>query len=480
VLQIKAGDQRSYMLFGRFSFFFFFCIYTSLYGDFEKFQSHFSAPVQQFKSKKDLKFQRELKQEWKGYKTIRNKGFYASAKLKEIPKREVTPVKKIGPLVFIENDSNNSLTKQTLPSLPFNGDTKVDFFGLKLYLSVNTIIKEAKFYPYNQDGIASYFSGVVTSNYKDLIKEIKLIKKTYHLNDWGVYQLLDKLSLVIYKYDDERELFKWFFFQKLGYNVKIALAGEHVYSIYEIKQKLYNSVSVKYRKKEYFFLTKKAPFDGLVYIHKEIYNQNAKALDLRLKTLPLLKQDYKTKKITFDEYKKKYTVSFTYNKNMIDFYHTYPQTEFSIFLNAPMERITYNSLVKSLKDHINGMKTNVALNFLLHFVQKGFIYQRDKEHFGKEKILFAEETLFYNSSDCEDRVTLYGYLVKKLFNIGIYAIKYSNYMVSSLYIPINGDSYMIGSKRYIIADPTYINANVGISMPNYKGRVPRKYIHLRD
>ena len=480
MLLIKVGDQKLSMLFGRFSLFVFFCIASSVYGDFEKFHKQFVPPIQQFQSKKDLKIQTELKKEWKGYKSIKTASLYSEMKLQKIPKREQYPVQNVGPLVFIQTDENRTRSLEyTTPELMFNGDTSVEFFGSKFYFSVNTIIKEARFYPYNQDGIASYFSVLAASDYQEILKEIKEIQKAYKLNDWGVYQLVNKLSSVIYKQEDEKELFQWFVFQKLGYDIKVALAGEHVYSIYAIKQKLYDAIKIRYQKKDYYFLSASAPSNTLVYVHNEIMKKDMRSFDFSLKELPLLQKNYKVKMIEFEEESKKYKISLKYNQNMIDFYKTYPQVEFSVFLNAPMEEVTYNSLVESLKDHINGMKTNKALNFLLHFVQKSFGYKRDIEQFHKEKIMFAEETLFYQYSDCEDRVVLYSYLVKKLFDIDVYALKYSNYMATALYIPLNGDGFMIGSKKYIVADPTYINANIGISMPMYKGKRPQEYIRLQ-
>ncbi len=476
MLQIKDGDRRLSMPFGHFSFFIFFFVSVSLYGDFEKFHEHLTAPVHSFKSQQDIKFQKELKKEWKGYKSVLTKSFYSELKPEKIPQRKAFPVQNVGPLVFIQHDINKTKAENKNSDLMFSGDTKVDFFGLRFYFSVNTIIKGSKFYPFNQDGIAIYFSSVLTSDYHTMIKEIESVQKVYMLNDWGVYQLVKKLADVIYKNSDEKELFQWFVLQKLGYDVKIALVGEHVYSLYNIKQKLYGAISIRYDKKLYYLLTHDIPSNTLIYVHKQGLKNKLRPLNLSLKKLPLIAQKIEKKEIKFNDYAKEYRISFLYNRYLIDFFRTYPQTDFEVYINAPIENITYNSLVNSLKIYLNGMRTNKALNFILHFIQKGFVYQRDQEHFGRQKTMFAEETLFYTSSDCEDRVSLFNYLVRKLFGIDIYALKYKNYMCSALYIPLEGDSVHINLKRYIIADPTYINANIGMIFPVYKGKRPDAFI----
>jgi len=36
-----------------------------------------------------------------------------------------------------------------------------------------------------------------------------------------------------------------------------------------------------------------------------------------------------------------------------------------------------------------------------------------------------------------------------------------------------GDTHTYQGKRYSVADPTYINANVGMTMPSYRGKSPK-------
>jgi hypothetical protein len=39
--------------------------------------------------------------------------------------------------------------------------------------------------------------------------------------------------------------------------------------------------------------------------------------------------------------------------------------------------------------------------------------------------------------------------------------------------PTQGDSWKFNGKRYTVADPTYINANIGMTMPQYKNTQPK-------
>jgi len=116
---------------------------------------------------------------------------------------------------------------------------------------------------------------------------------------------------------------------------------------------------------------------------------------------------------------------------------------------------------------------------VLHFVQKSFQYERDNQQFGREKVMFAQETLYYRKSDCEDRAILYSYLVKELFGVGVIGVKYKDHMATALYIPMSGDTVKDGSRKFVIADPTYINASIGQSMPKYRSQIPQSFIVVR-
>ena len=141
--------------------------------------------------------------------------------------------------------------------------------------------------------------------------------------------------------------------------------------------------------------------------------------------------------------------------------------------------MSYATIARDIKKYIDGKKASEGLNFVLSFVQNAFVYERDNQQFGREKVMFAQETLYFNKSDCEDRAILFAYLVKELFGYSVVGVKYKDHMATALYIPLAGDSVKVGRKKYVIADPTYINANIGQSMPKYRSVRPESFITLR-
>jgi hypothetical protein len=198
-----------------------------------------------------------------------------------------------------------------------------------------------------------------------------------------------------------------------------------------------------------------------------------------MESLPRFVHNSMQKTLQFRQYGEEYKIEFNYNQNLINFMSTYPQADYETFFNTPLEASTYNDIALELKKHINSKRASVALNFVLNFVQNAFKYEVDTQQFGREKVMFAQETLYYDKSDCEDRAVLFSYLVRELFNIGVVGVKYKDHMATALYIPVEGDKVRVYSKKYIIADPTYVNASIGQSMPKYKNIKPDSFIKIK-
>jgi hypothetical protein len=300
------------------------------------------------------------------------------------------------------------------------------------------------------------------------------------LNDWALYLLVKQLGKQIFSDINESKLFVWFILNKMHYDVKIGISGSRIVLMSYCKSKIFATPNYTFGAKKFYLLSYYAKGNvGSVYTYRLSYPESNKAIDLTLKQLPKFEKDLQLKERSFQEYGKEYTVAYKYNKNIVDFMATYPQVDYKIFFNTPIENETYYELAKNLKKHIDGKHASEAVNFVLHFVQKAFAYEVDTQQFGREKVMFAEETLYFDKSDCEDRAILFAYLVKKLFGIGVVGVKYKDHMATALYIPLIGDSVKIGQKKYVIADPTYVNATIGQSMPKYRSLVPEGFIRVK-
>jgi hypothetical protein len=105
--------------------------------------------------------------------------------------------------------------------------------------------------------------------------------------------------------------------------------------------------------------------------------------------------------------------------------------------------------------------------------QKAFSYKTDQDNYGFEKWNFAEETLVNRYSDCDDRAIFFTQLVKNLLGMKVVLVHYPGLHLAAAVRFDNpqtdGDHVIVNNTKYLICDPTYINANLGMEMPKLKG-----------
>ncbi len=482
----KDGGQKLFSQFGLFSISL-FLLTTSLYaGSFEDFKRTQNSEFTKYSDARDKEFNGYLKTAWQEYTAKFSPPIYAKPKPKNITPTTQKKIIPVGPKVIIrvKKEIKQEIAVPKIVEKDFLKESKKDieflFYGQSVGFDIDKKVKNAKFYPQSQTGIANFFDRVASHDYEVTLRDIKDISKKLNLNDWAIYLLIDALSQKAYTNRDEAKLFTWFMLNKLGYEVKIGLGAKHVVLMHYSEKIIYDTPRYKFGDKLFYVISNYAKgISEKVYTYKQSYPKAEKALDMSLKVLPKFDEDLKSKTLLFTQYGKEYSVSFNYDKNLIDFMASYPQADYETYFNAPMQEQTYKSIAKDLKRYIDGKHSSVAINFVLNFVQKAFVYEVDQEQFGREKVMFAEETLYYKKSDCEDRAILFSYLVKELFGISVIGVKYSDHMTTALYIPMKGDSVQANRRRFVIADPTYINANVGQSMPRYQSKIPQSFIVVK-
>ena len=156
-------------------------------------------------------------------------------------------------------------------------------------------------------------------------------------------------------------------------------------------------------------------------------------------------------------------------------FNTYPQacfngdqtTRWAAYANTPMEKSVKDMLYPSLKKTVTGMSERDAVGVILNWVQTAFEYGYDDQIWGGDRAFFAQETLYYPYCDCEDRAILFSRLVRDLVGLDVVLLYYPGHLATAVAFSneVNGDYLTYKSRKYVVCDPTYINAGVGRTMP---------------
>jgi len=198
-------------------------------------------------------------------------------------------------------------------------------------------------------------------------------------------------------------------------------------------------------------------------------------INLDVKESPVIKNHLVEKELKFKYSGKEYVITIKLDQNTAGFFRDYPQTNMQVYFAAPLSSQAENSLLSQLRPIIRGKSEAVAVNMLLRFVQTAFPYKTDQNQFGYEKVFFSDEFLYYPYSDCEDRSIMFAYLVKKLVGLDVVGLDYPGHIATAVKFSkrVKGDAIVYKKERYLICDPTYINANIGRGMPNFRKKAPK-------
>ncbi|MDE6294640.1 MAG: hypothetical protein K2M03_01100 [Muribaculaceae bacterium] len=167
-------------------------------------------------------------------------------------------------------------------------------------------------------------------------------------------------------------------------------------------------------------------------------------------------------------------VEVSVNKNLIDFYGTYPvasitDNPYSIWAihgNTPASQEIERDLYPALREAVRGKSQSEAVNILLHLAQS-FEYGYDDQLWGGDRIFFMDESWYYPYSDCEDHAINFSRLVRDICGLDVALVYYPGHLAAAVAFTdpdVTGDYIMYDGRKYIVCDPTYFYSNVGMTM----------------
>lgn len=325
----------------------------------------------------------------------------------------------------------------------------------------------------SEAAVSSMFQNLAAKDNDNLILDCLNIRKNRNLSDWAYLQMLDKVAnKIYYNNPNEAQILIAYLFIQSGYKARIASDGKRLYMLFASKHTIFDKTSYAVDGDFYYGLNKlpehlricqasfpkESSLSLLVSANQQFAYEATDSRDLTSKRFPDFKFDVLV------------------NKNLLDFYSTYPSSAingdimsvWAMYANAPMDHSVSSTLYPILKNKLNGKSELEAVNILLNLLQTGLKYEYDDIVWGSERTFFAEESLFYPFCDCEDRSILLSRLVRDIIGLKCLLVYYPGHLAVAIEFSdkaTKGDYIMLDNHKFIIADPTYINAPVGWTMP---------------
>jgi len=504
--------------------------FSQVEDNYSKFVREYNDGIRELKKEQDdfiaranAEFAEFLEKEWRLFEDFKtNELAMSTPKLKEIPTAKpavdadnktdsevrftqvtrlpavtnsTSVVKKLSSLVNgyvikrrLGNDEHPTATKQqsyqdkVQPS--HDSILKINFYGCMLDIPFSDRLR-VHVAGTRENDAAKYFNSMTDNAQltKALWNDISKIVSDFGLNEWGYYCLLRSISEKAFENQNDKVMFCFYMLRNEG-NFKARIARGKDSGSLLLLIALDNKLDVY----SYPFFNFNDNGTNVKYYtvfggngNEEIYSydfcqQDASKKQMSLdfnRNLNMGKCDIERKLNLTKDIK----VSLPYNSSHTAYLNDVPMTVFPIYFASPLSIEAQKTLSTEFTKLSKENTPYQLINIILHFVQTAFEYKTDDEQFGYEKYFYPEEVIAYPYSDCEDRAALFSWLVTTYTDAKVIGLQYEGHVATAVYFGDNfktdGDGFIYGGKKYYVCDPTYINASVGMTMPQFAGKTPK-------
>lgn len=384
------------------------------------------------------------------------------------------------PLASISNE-DLELVGQPEPLEPIMAtfDASATMQSLSLYGSAIKVRvepepkKPIKLKNLSEKSIARMWKKLSCPYYDNIVAECLRQRKACNLCDWAYVKLTEKMADKYFgQGTDESIVLQMYILVQSGYQMRIAMADNRLTLLMGSNEKIYGYKYCEMEGVKYYIIDRSLE-DKSMLIFDRAFPQE-KSLSLAL-VQPKFSIE-RTEKQTFSaqDYPE-ITVTVETNKNLLDFYNEYPVSgQWNYYSHASLSECVKRDLYPVLQKAIEGKKEADAVNMLLNFVQTGFGYSSDMDQFGYERPLYPDETFFYPYCDCEDRSILFSCLVRELVGLDVVLLSYPGHVTTAVHFnePVKGDYLLIDDMKYVICEPTWPGASVGLCADKFKEKKP--------
>ena len=366
-------------------------------------------------------------------------------------------------------------------------DVSIDFYGKKLDFVVDAKLR-LKNKSIKESDVANYFEEIstMTNETSALWKQVDNYVKTMGLNDWGYFCIMRSLSESIFEDVDNRVLFCFYMLRNEGnFKVKVARGKSSnkltLLAVIDNKKEVYSYSFFRFDDSAEPQLKSYSIYGG-GSSKESIYTYDYCNQDKELKQMGLdfhnqlnMGKCDAVRELTFEKINSK--IELPYNSSHIAYLNDVPMTVFPIYFASPLSVEAQNVFNQKLNELKGQYSATQFIDILLNFVQTAFDYKTDAQQFGYEKYFYPEEVVAYPYSDCEDRSALFAWLVTNYTDAKVLGLQYEGHVATAVCfgenVDMEGDRFSYAGKKYYVCDPTYINASIGMSMPQFKGKTPK-------
>lgn len=448
---------------------------------FEEFRQSVHSDFEEFRKQCMDDFVTFIRNPWKEFEENKNKSLPRENQVPPVvmPREDKKPLLDNKKVIIDQVIAPPTITPQPSPinpikEIPIVKEQHVDFsfFGTVAKVRCHEDCR-FKLDSTDENSVANAFERLSSENTDNMLYDCLRLRQEMSLCDWAYLQMLDSLSQTVCgQKSNEAVILMAYLYMQSGYKMRMASAENKLYMLFASKHYLFNRIS---------YIVDGCSYYGIEELPARLHiAQVAFPKEQELSFLITSEQKFDVVSSNKRELASRKYPNFKFmvsvNKNLLDFYSTYPtsmlndeiMTRWAMYANVPMQKEVKDNVYPGLKEKMKGLSQEEAVNRLLDLVQTGFVYEFDDKVWGRDRAFFSEESLFYPYCDCEDRSILLSRLVRDLLGLKTILVFYPRHLAMAVHFTedVKGDYILLQGEKYTICDPTYINAPIGMTMPN--------------
>lgn len=305
--------------------------------------------------------------------------------------------------------------------------------------------------------ISKAWSGIATKEFDPLVYDCQQARAKYSYCDWMYYLFVKEVAHVVTGTDkgsNEETLLTGYILAQSGVDFRFLRNGSRLLLALPFETQIYRFSYFPINGKNYYVVEKDV--QGQCSLMDRSFSKEASVLTLRIASpMHLGGSEVETKVLASKKYPQM-RVELSSNKSLMEFYHSYPRMDWQEYSLAPMTEETTKRIANAFKPILAGKGEEEAVNMILNFVQTAFTYGYDDKIWGGDRPFFADETLYYPYSDCEDRSILFSHLVRQLTSLDVVLLHYPNHLATAVRFSqdLPGDYVMVDGQKFLVCDPT--------------------------
>lgn len=348
------------------------------------------------------------------------------------------------------------------------------FYGQPIDINYDKLLVMTKTTSVSEDSVSGFWSSFARSNSNQLVDQLMDYRDLLGLGDWGYFQLVKATSGYIFKTDRwNADLMTWALMIRSGFDVRIAFSQNSTTLLFPSGSTIYSRQFVVIGQKR-FYLDREMNSQLLVTCRNPFPDSEG-SIDLRFNKSLNFNGKLMIRKFLYTWNNKNFDFALRYNPDVIRFYRNYPQTDAAIYFGAPISSTLKEDLLGQFYPILSKMDKAQAAVFLQQFVQHEFYYTlvSQKEVWANGR--FAEEIVASKTGDDRGKAVLYSWLIRILLQLPVVGVHFPNYYSTGVCYEelLEGDFYYWNHQKYCLTDPTFLNAPIGVVMPEFSGLTPR-------